>query len=258
MKKPVFILLVLCLIIGISVFYFSHKNNGSTSEKLDLQPINSTSNQPSSADFLNSVVNYAHDSYLADQASISDSTDYTDLMTSLIEQMNYEEMSVSDISGFASSSNSTISTISSVLGLSQVDIISKQQNVLDVLRQVSNGTQPSDIDYSIAQLKASQDKRNSLFVSVYPLLTSLTMDTSSIEASSTATIGPLNPSNALTADEKGLLQNTLQADFGSDLSANKNDVYLLLAQEINLLLTSPTYIDFKNSWVNQISEIPND
>jgi len=210
------------------------------------------------ADYLESMASFAHEGYLADDAvSNVNSTDITGLMASTIEEIDHEKQAISSISDYASSTDSNISRTAQLLVVSEADVISKQQQVLNIVRQLSNGSIPSDMQYAVAQVQVAQSERNDNIILVSQLLPAMTMDMSSITSSSTAPVGPLDPSGALNAADKSAVNIALHVDFGDSLISNQNDIFLLLAQEIGLLLDSPTYTSFHDAWATKVATLPN-
>ena len=246
--------IALLFVLGTAIYFGSNKGLTGSSPRQNAA-IQETSGQ-SITDFLQAVVNYSHEGYIADQMTANiDPSDTTSLMAAMIEQIDDENQAVSFLLPYASSSNSSIANASALLAASEVSVVQKQQAALDVMREMSNGVIPTNAQYTIAQVQAAQDERTNNLILASSMLPYLTMDTSSVDASSTATIGPLDPSGALTTDEKTSVNTSLQMDFGDTLNSNQNDIFLLLAQEINLLLISQTYTDFHNVWTNKVSSM---
>jgi len=225
--------------------------------------VNSTNNSktisistPSSeiTDYLTNVIQFAHEGYLADSISGTlDPSDASSEMASIIELTSHEKTAISELQKYASSTNSNIKLSALLLLKDESDVLLKHEQGLDVMRQISNGDNPTDVQYTIAELKASQDNRNSDFISVLPLFSAMTMDLSA--SSSSPTIGPLSPNSALTSEEKDTILTALRYEFGDKLNSQENDIFLLLAQNLNLLLTSDTYSQYYGAWITYVKSI---
>lgn len=239
------------LLAGVLVYsYLIHKDSLIT--KAGTEP--SFKKELSTSDYLTSLIDFAHEGYLADQTTKDlGAMSMTDLMATTIEMIDHERQAVSYISKYASSSDSSISTSASIFAVSQLNLIAAQQQALNDLRQVTNGDSPKDTQYNLAQVVVAQKKRTDNFIPIFGLIPYMTMNTNSLDASST--IGSENPSNALTSQERASILSRIDFTFGNDINLDQNDIHLLLAQEINLLLTSKTYSDFHDAWTHKISVI---
>jgi hypothetical protein len=246
----------LLALVGIAIYFGSNKpSTGLSSVRAaDVKQANGQL----TANFLAAVVNYSHEGYQADQVSANlDPNDTTSMMAAIMETIDDEKQAVSLLTQYASSTNSNIASAASLMAASEEDVVMKRQDALNIMRQISNGANPTNVRYTLAQVQAAQDERNNNLILASSMLPYLTMDISSSTASSTETVGQLDPSGVLTGDEKASVETTLQMDFGDTLTSEQDDIFLLLAQEINLLLTSPSYTDFHNAWINKVASLSN-
>jgi hypothetical protein len=256
------------IIVGVVVaiaIVSSSASGGASSSENSTHPqnynINSANVSPASqgseiSDYLQGYINYAHEGYLADTATAGlNSNDPTGMMSALIEAINHGNQAVNFISTFTTSPNKHIATMASLLAASENDVIAKQQAILNILRQLSNGDVPTDLSYSAAQLQAAQKQRSDNLVLAFTEAPLLTTDVNSIPQN--GTIGPANPTGLLTDEERSSLQTNLQMEFGSDLYSNKDDIFLLMAQEVELLINSSTYADFQTAWKAKLLNTPN-
>jgi hypothetical protein len=247
MKKPTIALSLLGVFVLIILSLFLIKQEQSS------LPVR----QSQVAPYLNDLVKFLNEGYIADRrAHNTDLNDPTATLASIIEQINHEESAISILSKYSTSSNTIISSTSRILVASERDLIIKKQKVLDLLRQVTEGASASDFHYVFAEFVASQNQRNDNFISALPLFVALTMDLDKIPSNVSSTIAKESPTGALSDSERKGILITLKYTFGSTLDSHENDVFLLLAQNLNAILKSDTYENYYTSWQLLVSLIP--